>query len=262
MRREGVTSASGSPAFFAPLARWLRERGEEVAGVRQLFLGGARVPARLVSELSRVFPNAALRVVYGSTEAEPIAVLDAREALDELMTAEREGRGALVGRPVPEIDLRIVDDEVQVSGAHVNRGYVNDPASDAENKLRERDPATGMERVWHRTGDAGFLDAAGRLWLVGRVGDRVAGHWPLRVEGAAEGLPFVRRAGLGSVEEVAVVACELDAPPPDWADRVEAACGVPAVAVDKVPVDPRHNAKIDRPALQALLARVRAAAAG
>lgn len=258
IRREGVTSASGSPAFFAPLARWLRSRGETIDGVRQLFLGGARVPARLLWELARVFPQAALRVVYGSTEAEPIAVLDARAELDTLMDAERAGRGALVGRPVPEISLRVRDDEVQVAGAHVNPGYVDVPEADAAHKLREVDPATGAVRVWHRTGDAGFLDDQDRLWLVGRVGDQVAGRWPLQVEGAAEGLPFVRRAGLAAVAGEPRVGCELDTPPPDWAAQVEAACGVPAVAVDKVPVDPRHNAKIDRHAL----ARVLAAASG
>jgi olefin beta-lactone synthetase len=254
LQRHGVTSASGSPAFFAPLARWLRSQGVTLPEVRQLFLGGARVPARLVHDLSRVFPNAALQVVYGSTEAEPIAVLDARANLDTMMEAEQAGRGALVGTPVPELDLRIIDQEVQVAGDHVNPGYVDDPGADAAFKVREGD------RVWHRTGDAGRLDADGALWLIGRTGDQVAGHWPLQIEGAAEGLGFVQRAGLGEVNGAPLVACELRAPPDDWRSQVQAATGVEAVSVGKVPVDPRHNAKIDRPALCALLRQQAAAA--
>ena len=177
------------------------------------------------------------------------AVLDVRESLAELETGERSGRGALVGRPVRQIDVRLEDDEILVAGPHVNPGYYQDPEADARTKVR----ADG--RIWHRTGDAGYLDEDGRLWLLGRAGGAIAGVWPMAVEAPAELLPFVVKAGLAEVAGEAVLACQLDGPPTDWAAQVAAAApGVRIVQVEAVPVDPRHNAKIDRRALQALLA--------
>jgi hypothetical protein len=120
-------------------------------------------------------------LVYGSSEAELIASIRVREMLAAM--ASVAGRpapdGICAGRPVPQTELRIIracDDpleleserlaqwevargevgEVQVSGAHVLGGYWNDPEAERRNKIREGD------RVWHRTGDGGWLDAEGR----------------------------------------------------------------------------------------------------
>ena len=57
--------------------------------------------------------------------------------------------------------------EIVVSGAHVGAGYVGG-VGDAETKFRVG------EVIWHRTGDAGYLDAHGRLWLLGRCSARIA----------------------------------------------------------------------------------------
>jgi acyl-CoA synthetase (AMP-forming)/AMP-acid ligase II len=224
-----------------------------LGGLKHIFTGGARVPSGLIDQLARVAPEAELHIVYGSTEAEPIAVLDARTHRDRLAEAETQGRGALVGTPVPDIQVRIdapqgQPGEVMVAGPHVNPGYLDDPEAEARTKVREGDT------IWHRTGDAGLLDESGDLWLVGRVGEDVAGLWPLMAEGAAERLPFVRRAGLAAVDGQPVIAVELSDAPSDWAEQVGTATGARAVAVDAIPVDPRHNAKVDRDRLAALIA--------
>ena len=57
----------------------------------------------------------------------PIAHLEAGAILPDDRAAMDGGQGLLVGRPVPEIGLRIVGDEIQVCGSHVNAGYL-DPA--------------------------------------------------------------------------------------------------------------------------------------
>ena len=252
VKARGVTSISGSPAFFGPLARRLVGQDETLPILKHLHTGGARVPSGMLRELCQAAPEAEIAIVYGSTEAEPIAVLNVRESFEELENGERTGRGALVGTPVSQIDVRVEDDEILVAGPHVNPGYYQDPESDAKTKRHEGG------RIWHRTGDAGYRDDDGRLWLVGRAGGRIGGVWPMQAEAPAELLPFVVKAGLAEVDGKAVLACELVDPPADWKAEVEAVVGnVTVVQVDAVPVDPRHNAKVDRRALEGILRRLK-----
>lgn len=72
--------------------------------------------------------------VCGSTEAESIAHLDATEVSVSDSVDMAQGRGLLVGRPVPEVRIRIIDHEVQIPGGHMNTGYL-DTAEDADNKV-------------------------------------------------------------------------------------------------------------------------------
>lgn len=260
MRARGITTVSASPAFLEPLADTLIHAGDTFGGLRSCFTGGARVSSALASKLVRAFPNARVEVVYGSTEAEPIATLDVREHLETLRAGERDGRGALVGKAVPQLELRIVQPgtletaavgEVVVTGAHVNRSYWHDPEADAANKL----PDGG--RVWHRTGDTGHLDAAGQLWLVGRVADMVGELHPFPLEMAAERVSGVRRAALMGTAETngratAVICYEGE---PGREAAIRSATGIERVQqAPGIPVDPRHNAKIDRKALRNWLA--------
>ncbi len=254
-----VTLCSGSPAFFAPLAAHLRAADQQLPALRKLFVGGGRVPSALLEDLLAMAPSARVEVHYGSTEADPMATADAREVL--ALGGDGAGQGSCVGRAVPGIQLEIWQPggsqalptgeagEVAVAGEHVNQGYFRDPEADARCKLRKDG------RIWHRTGDLGRLDDQGRLWLLGRVGEAAGGALPLVAEGLAEGLDYVRRAGLGQRRGQPVLAVELagDAPE-DWRAQLQRLTGITsAVALASVPVDPRHNAKVDRPALNRLL---------
>lgn len=124
---------------------------------------------------------------------------------------------------------------------------------------------------WHRTGDVGHFDAAGRLWVSGRLShvlrteDGVLA--PVPAELAAETVPAVRRAALVGVgpagAQVPVVVIEVPGcePGPAGLDltaevrrAVQEATGASAAAVLQVrehPTDIRHNSKIDRPRLAA-----------
>ncbi|MBW2255383.1 MAG: AMP-binding protein [Deltaproteobacteria bacterium] len=250
-----VTTTSGSPAFFRTLVDRVLERDSPQERITRLFVGGARVRADLLRDMARAFPSASVQVVYGSTEAEPIATLDADTALSEAIP--REAEGSCVGTPVPGIRVRLVDPdghadvlegtpgEVWVAGAHVNRGYYRDPSADAANKVRDG------ETVWHRTGDAAWRDPQGRLWLVGRVSERVGPHYPFRVEALAEQVPGVVRAALAEVDGAPVLAFTGEGD----AEALREQTGIDRVErVEQIPVDPRHRAKVDRAALEALLA--------
>ena len=213
--------------------------------VTRIFTGGGPVFPDVIDRLAR--PGLAVTCVYGSTEAEPIAHLHADDITEADRTAMRAGAGLLAGVPVPQVRLRIVDDEVQVAGDHVNRGYL-DPARDAETKVSEGGT------VWHRTGDAGRLDEAGRLWLLGRTSAAVHREgrtiWPFAVETAARFWPGLSRAALAEAGGRLVLAVEGDTTHlPDWQARAEA-LGLDEVRAVAIPLDRRHRSKVDYPELR------------
>lgn len=278
MRAEGVTTASGSPAFFEELAKWIVPRGTTIP-VRALFTGGAPVYPPLAALLARATEGAA-HVVYGSTEAEPISGIPAAEML--LAAEDPAAEGVCVGPPVAQIDVRVIrphdgdvvlggdgwsawqvpagaTGEVVVAGEHVLGHYLGDPDADRRQKIRDG------ERVWHRTGDAARIDARGRIWLMGRVAERVLRDgrtwWSGPAEVRALRVRGVRHAAYLGVERGGAVRAVLcleaeGAPPP--AEAVRAA--LRPIPVDelrflrRIPRDPRHASKTDTSALRRLLA--------
>jgi acyl-CoA synthetase (AMP-forming)/AMP-acid ligase II len=272
--------AGASPAFWERIVAHCRVQGATLPGLRTLYAGGAPVFPRLLEELHAIAPDAEIVAVYGSTEAEPIAHIARSELLTGDVEAMREGRGLLAGCPVQEIALRVLPDrwgtpigpyaahefdtlcltadepgEVVVSGEHVLPGYV-DGRGDEETKFRV--DAT----VWHRTGDAGYLDERGRLWLLGRCAARIEDErgtlYPFVVETAVSFDPHIRRSAIVAHARQRLLAVELDVSPTPEAlaaiERLAAWADLDAVrAFPHLPVDRRHNAKIDYPALRRLL---------
>ncbi len=274
------TRVVASPAFFERLAQYCAAHGRILPAFTRLFTGGAPVFPDLLEQMRGVAPRAEITAVYGSTEAEPIAHVAHPAIRTEDVSAMLEGRGLLAGLPVPAIRLRILPDrwgtplgeyserafdaaclppgapgEIVVSGEHVLGGYLNG-RGDQETKF-----AVEGTR-WHRTGDAGYLDPQGRLWLLGRCAARIEDPrgtlYPFAVECVARQHPGVRRAALVGHHGRRILALELDRPVADAATFRDALAWtrIDEVQVHRViPVDRRHNAKIDYPALQALLAR-------
>jgi acyl-CoA synthetase (AMP-forming)/AMP-acid ligase II len=88
---------------------------------------------------------------------------------------------------------------VAVAGSHVLAGYLNDPDAERLNKIRDGG------RVWHRTGDAAWVDGQGRLWLMGRVGERVRRDgqtwWGGAAEARALDVPSVHHAAYLGIDD-------------------------------------------------------------
>ena len=72
------------------------------------------------------------------------------------------------------------------------------------------------------------------------------------IEGQAESLDFVRKAALTSLDDKPVLVVELTNPPPDWKAQLRPICSI-VFSVKEIPVDPRHNSKIDRNRLNSML---------
>ena len=278
IERRGVNRITASPAFFERLIEEGRMRGAGLAGLKKIHTGGAPVFPRLLEALRALAPKAEVVAVYGSTEAEPIAHVGAHEIEADDLAAMRGGHGLLAGMPVDEVKLRVARDrwgvargrlsaeefavecltagetgEIVVAGDHVLPGYLGG-IGDEETKFRVEG------EVWHRTGDAGLLDARGRLWLAGRCSARIEDArgliYPFGVECVAMTFPAVRRAAMVAMNgrRVLVVEAERD-------ERLAAELSTAATwaQVDDVrfmttlPVDKRHNAKIDYPELRRAL---------
>lgn len=242
--RSWIEETQAARALLPPvLCERLAETGVPEC-LSDVFTGGGPV---FPDVMQRLAGNCRFTAVYGSTEAEPITHVSAHDISQTDMLAMRSGDGLLVGKPVAQIDVRVVDDEIWVAGAHVNQSYL-DPAHEAGNKVH----AEG--RIWHRTGDAGRLDEHGRLWLLGRHKARVLfkDNWlyPFQIEVAARCWTGVRRAALVEVSSETLLAVEADTvsdwPVPD---------GIKVKLVQKIPMDRRHRSKVDLNALKHELQR-------
>ena len=278
-----ATAIEASPAFL----ECLLQASQPMRSIRRVFTGGAPVFPRLLKDFHELAPCARLIAVYGSTEAEPIAEIAYDEMSQKDLQAMRSGAGLLAGEPIEDVTLRILPDrwgapigpftqgefaascvpsgsvgEIVVSGAHVLQGYLHGQG-DTETKFK----VGGV--TWHRTGDAGYLDAQGRLWLLGRCAARIQDQhgviYPFAVECALCEDPRVRRSALVRHQGMRVLVLELKGANTTDAQELEAQLGwahLDEVVFRKIPVDKRHNAKVDYPALYALLDEVRDADAG
>jgi acyl-CoA synthetase (AMP-forming)/AMP-acid ligase II len=282
VQRYQPSRAAGSPALFERLIAGARDAGAALPSFERIFVGGAPVFPGLLDRLAAVAPRARVVAVYGSTEAEPIADIDRADVSDADRAAMIAGRGLLTGRPVTAVRVVILPDrwgqplaamraedfaascltdgspgEIVVTGAHVLPGYLHG-IGDEETKCRVGDD------VWHRTGDAGWIDEHGRIWLLGRCAARVSdargAFYPFSVECAAVEILGVRRAAAVAVRGRRVLALELHprAPAPDLnrlAGPLSWACLDDVRVVARIPVDRRHNAKVDYAALARMASR-------
>ncbi|HUQ83879.1 MAG TPA: AMP-binding protein [Gemmatimonadaceae bacterium] len=279
MTRERITRATASPAFLERLADDAAAT-RAFAGIDAVVTGGGPVFPDIVARLSQCAPSARIVSVYGSTEAEPIAHIEAAEVSTADQDAMRRGAGLLAGSPDPCVDLRIIrrqwgtpipplaaaafdamacatgePGEIVVAGAHVVRGYLHGRGDD-ETKFR----VDG--RVWHRTGDLGYLDAGVRLWLLGRasavIEDSHGVVYPFAVECVAREVLGVRRSamiGKGGRRLLVIERAPSDPAIEPAATRETLAWAKidEVVVVPKLPMDRRHNSKVDYGALTALL---------
>jgi len=235
MEREGVTRAICSPALMANLLEHSR-----LPELKSAYLGGGPV---YPSILEKMREDVDLHIVYGSTEAEPIAGMRWADVDAGDRNKIADGAGLLVGRVVSEVECRIDEDnEIQVSGETVLKGYLNG-VGDSENKLREGD------KVWHRTGDAGYFDEQGRLWLTGRVSqaihDAKGTLYPFCVECILDARFGIRGALIARNGERIVVIEKGAANPDEVLQALRSHHIARIISVNKIPMDKRHGAKID-----------------
>ena len=264
-----ATIVFAAPAALANVLRTSTGRDLRLANVRLVLSAGAPVPVSVLRAMALECPAAALHTPYGMTECLPFADI----SLDGIDGAG-SGAGVCVGSPVPGAAVMLAPlgfdagEPVTDLGAGamgevlVRAPWLSDGYDELWRTQRDARPTDASARVWHRTGDVGHLDEVGRLWIEGRsvhVIDTADGPLtPVPVEVAVERLGGAERSaavgvGPSGCQQLVVViedssACEglADA---TLAERVRDVVEPPVAAVLTVralPVDIRHNTKIDR----------------
>ena len=141
---EGATSMVASPALLERLADYCLIRKRTIPAMRCIATGGGPVGPSLPPRLRTIAPNAIIRTVYGSTEAEPIASVDAHEVSLADRGRTREGAGLLVGSPVRGCAVRIIQNQPGCAyGPLTDDDFSNlgvDPVWWTSDPLRRRSP--------------------------------------------------------------------------------------------------------------------------
>ncbi|GAA5165646.1 MULTISPECIES: long-chain-fatty-acid--CoA ligase [Amycolatopsis] len=205
----GVTDVLLIPVMIQLLLDSPELDRHDVSSLRTIAYGGSPITQPVLERAMKAFPNASFTQAYGMTELGPVATLlgpDDHHRADLLPSA---------GRAAPHAEVRIVDaedrevprgtvGEIVVKGGHVMLGYWNQPEQSAE----------ALRGGWMHTGDGGYMDDAGYVYIVDRMKDMIVtggeNVYSAEVENALAAHP-------------AVAACAvIGVPDAEWGERVHA----------------------------------------
>ncbi len=200
-------------SFFAPPTVWiglLRHPDfarRDLSSLKRIYYGASIMPVPVLQELLARLPAAAPYNCYGQTEIAPLATI--------LPPAYAEGRPGSVGKPVLNVETRVVDTDMNdvapgVHGEIVHRspqllvGYWDKP----------EESEAAFAGGWFHSGDVGYFDDEGFLYVVDRIKDVINTGGVLVASRDVEEALFTHPA----VSEVAAIAL----PDPKWIEAVAA----------------------------------------
>jgi len=277
-----ISCTTLSPSLFIKVASYCFDKNLQLPSLRRVVTGGAPISRDNVAQFKKIAPNAKILVLYGSTEVEPIAHIEA----DEMLAACDKGEGVNVGPISEELDykfIRITKEpilfgergwkkwevekgevgELIVSGPHVCEGYYNNKEAFYRAKIRD-----DQGKIWHRTGDLGSVDSSGNLWFVGRVHNAILRDgkylFPVQAELLLKKMPSVHQAAFLGLDdpllgEKACVVLSLKSKRGDrnlLTEQISKLLEKHQIPVDEVkfveniPMDPRHHSKVEYESLR------------
>jgi long-chain acyl-CoA synthetase len=144
----------------------------DVSSLKKVNFGGSSIAPTVIRRARKLFPNCQFIQGYGQTETSPnVSML-----LDKYNTDEGPFAGKIesAGQPVFAMDVRIVDaydnevprgeiGEITTRGPHVMAGYWNKP----------EETAVALRGGWMHTGDVGYMDEDGFIFIVDRLKDMI-----------------------------------------------------------------------------------------
>ena len=214
-----VTNMFASPAILKRIGEYGRSKSIKLPTVRKILSAGA--PARLetLKDVSAMLEDEAqIYTPYGATEALPLSVIGSKEILSDTEKQSQEGKGSCVGKVLPGIETRIIKitdepidnwsdnllvspwekGELVVRGPIVTHEYFDSSYKTILSKIKDNGT------IWHRMGDIVWRDDADRLWFCGRKSHRVNTEsetlYTIPCETILNQHPAVNRSALVGVE--------------------------------------------------------------
>ena len=184
----GVTNMFASPALLNRVGSYGKKNGIRLPSLKRVISAVATGAPDNIAQFSTMLDDdAEIHTPYGATEAVPIISIKSHEILNETRQLSDKGFGTCIGRPINDIDIRIIkisdepidqwsDDllvspgdvgEITVRGDLVSRQYFENHAANRLGKIKTGDD------IIHRMGDVGWMDQKGRIWFCGRKSHRV-----------------------------------------------------------------------------------------
>ena len=161
VQNEQITDFTGVPSMLLTLLKYRYASKYDISSLRYICFGGGKMPEGQLRELIQLFSSVGFVQTYGQTEASPrITALLSKDALRKIGS---------VGTPIPNVRVKVVDEmgnqlsanaigEVIVQGKNIMKGYFK------QEKITKNTIIDG----WLHTGDLGYHDEDGYLYLTGR----------------------------------------------------------------------------------------------
>lgn len=207
VERHRVTAFRAVPTVWKRLLARADLDERDLSSLQRVIAGSDAMPPELIADIKRRLPRVDYLQNYGLTEAGPV--------LTFLRPEDPPSAWGSNGTPHAQAEVRILDED----GRPAPSGTVGEIVARSEHLMIEywRQPERTAETIrggWLHTGDLGYLDGSGYLWITGRRKDVIitgSEHvYPIEVEAVLRLHP--------GVEEVAVIGV----PDPHWGESVVA----------------------------------------
>jgi long-chain acyl-CoA synthetase len=170
IERERVTVTQVVPSMLAAMCEEQLARPRDVSSLELLTFGGAPSATETLRRAARLFPDAELMTMYGATETAPIVTT--LRGLHRLLDGPQ---ARSCGRPTVGVEARVVDpqERTPVAAGEVGEVAVRGPNVMAGYWRKPEQTAAVLADGWYHTGDLGYLDEEGYLYLVDRAKDMI-----------------------------------------------------------------------------------------
>ena len=214
IQNEGVIETFLVPTMLRMVLAHPEFDNYDLKGLQHMMYGASPMDSTLLDRAQRAMPWTGFLQAYGMTELSPTVTIltkdwHSKEGFDS-------GKVGSAGRPLPMVEIRIVDadenplpsgtrGEIVVRGPVVMQGYWNKPEQ----------TATALRNGWMHTGDAGYMDQDGFVYVVDRIKDMIVtggeNVYSAEVEGVLLQMPQVAQCAV------------IGVPDDDWGEQVHAA---------------------------------------